>query len=290
MLRDSRLRGFEIEGEIDRLITTLFADDTTVWLAEEDNFRDLEDILKTWCQTSGAKFNVAKTVILPVGSALYRQDVIRNRKINDQDAQLPPEISVATDGTPVRILGAYVGNNLNQVAIWTPTVDKITHKFNKWSRNHPTPEGRRLIVGMVAGGLTQYLTRVQGMHADIEDIIRRKINKFMWDGGTAMINADLMSLDHKKGGRRVLNIKARNESIYLMKLQRYLTTTNRPKWAKVADRLIALNVPKSRDQVDPIIRKNIFLQNWTPRERGTPALPKSIREMLTTAKKHKVSI
>ncbi|KAF9552442.1 hypothetical protein CPC08DRAFT_738163 [Agrocybe pediades] len=211
MLRNSGLRGFEIEGEAQRLITTLFADDTTVWLAEGDDFEDLQDILKKWCSASGAKFNVAKTVMIPVGTEQYRQSVVRERKLYDQGTQLPPDIHIASDGTPVRVLGAFVGNKVDQIAIWTPTVDKITHKLTNWSKNYPTPEGRRLVIGMVVGGLTQYLTRVQGMSAEIENVIRKKINTFMWDGATAMVNADLMSKDHRQGGKRVLNIKARNE-------------------------------------------------------------------------------
>ncbi|KAF9555219.1 hypothetical protein CPC08DRAFT_744281 [Agrocybe pediades] len=229
MLRKSDLAGFTIKGEVEHLITTLFADDTTVWLAENDNFQDLQDILIKWCRTSGAKFNVAKTVVIPVGSELYRRNLLHSRKMSDQGTPLPPEIYIASDGTPVRVLGAYVGNKLDQVAVWTPTIDKITQRLERWSLNHPTQEGRCLVVGMFVGGLTQYLTRVQGMSTEIEEIIRRKITTFMWDGGTPMVNANLMSRDHPEGGRRVLNIKARNEAINLMKLQRYLTTTNRPK-------------------------------------------------------------
>ncbi|KAF9540732.1 hypothetical protein CPC08DRAFT_738777 [Agrocybe pediades] len=219
MLRQSTLRGFTIEGEAERLITTLFADDTTVWLAEDDNFQDLQDILMKWCRTSGAKFNVAKTVLIPVGTELYRRNLIHSRALNVQGEPLPPEINIANDGTPVRVLGAYVGNKLDQVEIWTPIIDKITRKLDRWSMSHPTPEGRRLAVGMVVGGLTQYLTRVQGMSTETENIIRRKVTTFMWDGGTPMINASLMSRDHREGGRRVLDIKARNEAINLMKLK-----------------------------------------------------------------------
>ena len=71
MLRNSTLKGFTIKGEIDRLITTLFADDTTVFLSEEDSFNDLQNILQKWCRASGAKFNVSKTVIIPAGPYEY---------------------------------------------------------------------------------------------------------------------------------------------------------------------------------------------------------------------------
>jgi hypothetical protein len=42
MLRHSELQGLKIPGVKDKLITTLFADDTTVFLSEFDKFTDLE--------------------------------------------------------------------------------------------------------------------------------------------------------------------------------------------------------------------------------------------------------
>jgi len=75
-LRTSALQGLQIEGEHEHLITTLFTDDTTVYLSEHDDFDVLQRILRKWCRVSGAKFNVKKTVVIPVGTPTYRQTVI----------------------------------------------------------------------------------------------------------------------------------------------------------------------------------------------------------------------
>src|SRR5260370_37137574 len=50
-----------------KIILSLFADDATVFLSENDNPKTLFDLLDIWCIASGAKFNKEKTVILPVG-------------------------------------------------------------------------------------------------------------------------------------------------------------------------------------------------------------------------------
>ena len=52
MLQASQLRGFTIPGKADKLIAKLFADDTTVYLSQEDNYNDLTKILKIWCRAS----------------------------------------------------------------------------------------------------------------------------------------------------------------------------------------------------------------------------------------------
>lgn len=76
LLRDSELEEFKTDNETERLITTLFADDTTMYLSDNDNFHDLGNILDKWCRLSGAKFNIKKTVILPVGTPEYQKSVI----------------------------------------------------------------------------------------------------------------------------------------------------------------------------------------------------------------------
>ncbi|KAF9018854.1 hypothetical protein BDZ89DRAFT_918478, partial [Hymenopellis radicata] len=72
MLRDSNLEGYRVQGILDRIITTLFAADTTVFLSKNDKFSDLKKILDTWYAASGAKFNIKKTVIIPIGSIEHR--------------------------------------------------------------------------------------------------------------------------------------------------------------------------------------------------------------------------
>jgi ferredoxin len=87
------------------LITTLFADDTTVFLSEFDNFRDLESILDKWCIACGACFNVSKTEIIPIGDPLYREKVITTRCIYPSQEPLPNGIHIAQDQESVRMLG-----------------------------------------------------------------------------------------------------------------------------------------------------------------------------------------
>ncbi|KAF8897702.1 hypothetical protein BD779DRAFT_1432156, partial [Infundibulicybe gibba] len=292
MLRKSTLEGFRIEGEVTRLITTLFADDTTVYLAEQDSLSELNAILdKCQCEASGAKFNTQKTVILPVGTRQYRERVIDTRKINPNEASIPEAIQIAGEEEPVRILGAYVGNGVNQSGIWVPTLEKIDTTLKQWSKSHPTIEGRRLIVGMEVGGRTQYLTRVQGMPTEVEQKLTKMIRDFIWPDSMPAVNMDILHGKIEMGGRRLLNIKSRNEAIELMKAKTYLQLDNkRSKWPKVADGLIRNSIPDSHRVGDKASQMNMFLQNWSATtQRGRTKLPESLIRMLKTMKKYKVA-
>ncbi|EDR01839.1 uncharacterized protein LACBIDRAFT_332870 [Laccaria bicolor S238N-H82] len=182
MLHESDLEGLHIKGVVERNIATLFADVTTVCLSENDNFSDLQNILQKWCCASGAKFNVQKTEIILMGSHEYRLGVVANRKLNENYPTIPPQIHIAKDGEPVRVLGAFVGNKVDQVNVWVPILEKTDNTLSRWERTCPTPDGRRLIIGMVMGGYTQYLARVQGMPEEVEVLFTKRIRNFMSEG------------------------------------------------------------------------------------------------------------
>ncbi|KDQ22940.1 hypothetical protein PLEOSDRAFT_1015108, partial [Pleurotus ostreatus PC15] len=174
----SGIKGIDVPGTEEKLIANLFADDTTVFLNEEDDFNTLQTILNKWCIAAGAKFNTKKTQILPIGSEEYRGRVIRERKVSQEHHGIPEEMKIVPDGQLTRILGAWIGNKGNQESPWTPVVEKIDEDLERWEKGHPTAEGRKLIIQMVIGGRTQYLARVQGMPKQIEDNLRKRIRKF----------------------------------------------------------------------------------------------------------------
>lgn len=279
MIRKSTLEGFTIQDNLERLITTLFADDTTVYLSEGDDFRTLQEILDKWCLASGAKFNVAKTEIIPIGTKTYRDRFRRN-----QPDGLPPGAKIAHEGEPVRALGAFVGNGIDNLSVWTPTLETTESKTEYWIKSNPSQEGRVHITKMEPGGRTQYRSMVQGMPDNVEKRIGKLIRKIMWNGKPSGVNHETSRLLYEHGGKKVLDIVLRNKAISLMRLMRYLDDPpTRPIWAYLADNLIARDIPKVYAIRDPDVTINIFKQSWrTMKQRGKSKLPLSIQNMIRT--------
>ena len=284
MLRQSALKGYQIPGNEEKLIVNLFADDTTAFLSEEDSFADLEIVLNSWCQASTAKFNVAKTEVIPIGSREFRELVIETRKAGEHHERIPDNVHIVRDGEAIRSLGAWVGNEIDSEGVWTSTLEKIDQRLAQWEKSHPTMEGRRLIVQMIVGGMTQYLTQVQGMPKEIEKRITKRVRKFMWnEKQMSPVNEETLYAPIEVGGRAVLDITSRNEAIAVMWLKSYLSFgPNRPIWASVADALMATKVPTSERNIEVGIRKNVFLQSWKTYS-GNKA-PECLRNLLLTAK------
>jgi hypothetical protein len=169
-LRRSNLKGLEIEGAPECLIATLFADDTLVYQEWRDDFEDLVEILNEWCTASGAKFNINKTEMIPIGKEGYGDVIHETRCVNGEDRTvIPVHIKIAADGKPIRTLRALVGNNVVQVDTWVRTLEKIDVVLDQWELGFPMMEGRQLIILMVVGGMTQNLMKVQGMPKAVEE-------------------------------------------------------------------------------------------------------------------------
>jgi hypothetical protein len=146
--------------------------------------------------------------------------------------EIPPQIHIVKDGEPVRVLGAFVGNGINQVNIWTPILERAESALTRWEKTRPTLEGKRLVVGMVVGGYTQYLTRVQGMPKGVETLFTKKICHFMYGSDKVpLVGLPVLHENIGDGGRKVLDVAVRNHAIELMKVKSYQTLdASRPKW------------------------------------------------------------
>ena len=102
--------------------------------------------------------------------------MILTRKINQNEIfPINNKIKIVQDGNMVRLLGAWIGNKIDNVAPWETIVDKIHRNLGFWKRSGPTMKGRKTIVQAIVGGLTQFLTKAQGMPPHIGMAITRII-------------------------------------------------------------------------------------------------------------------
>jgi exonuclease III len=291
MLRMSdKVKGYSIPGMNSKIVLSLFADDTTVYLGKKDKYRDLKEILDLWCSVSGAKFNTDKTEIIPIGSEAHRAEVVERRALNENDSVFDPGVRIVRDGEAVRSLGSWIGNRTNDNAPWETILEKVGADLDRWNRRHPTWLGKRHVVQWIVGGRTQFLAKAQGMPKNIEKRLEKAMMRFVWnDITTYTVSKAQLSLPLHEGGMNLLDVKVRNQAIELMWLKDYLDfSPKRKTWAFVADLLINTVLPEglNRESI-----QNIFLQKLncpTTGKNGTK-LPGYLVRMIRAAKSHKVS-
>ncbi len=296
MIRQSDLEGFRIPRCDEVLKAVLFADDTTVYLSRQDDFSTLQTVLDTWCSAAKARFNITKTEIIPLGSADFREEMASTYRITGKWGNYPSGVHVAQEGEAVRILGAFFGNGVNQVNVWTLVLNKIVAMrkplmdvIARWRTGHATIHGKRHVAQMIVGGMTQFLTTVQRMPEAILARLKKIIRGYLWDDRhNTPVGMEHLYLPVAQGGLGLIDLEARNEAIDIMWLKSYLDfSTERPTWAYIADELFANHVPKNCMPKQAELRINPFLQKWKPKVNG---LPEELSSMMNVAKKYGVRL
>jgi hypothetical protein len=254
MLQQSeKVQGYSIPGMASKIVLSLFADDTTVYLSKKDKYRDLKEILDLWCSVSGAMFNIDKTEVIPIGSEKHRAEVVENQTLNTNDTRFNEGTRIARDGEAVQSLGLWIGNRTNGSAPWETILEKVSTDLERWNQKHPTWLGKRHVVQWIVGGRTQFLAKAQGMPKHIEKKLEKLMMDFVWnDINTHTVSKAQLSRPLNKGGINLLDIKVRNQAIELMWLKEYLDfSPKRRTWAFVADLLINTVLPEglSRDAI-----------------------------------------
>jgi len=288
---DLNIKGIMVPGIEDAIKITLFADDTNLFLNKDDRLDHIQRTLDKWCEVSGARFNIEKTEIIPLGKRSHRRTVVETRKINALDVNpLPPNVRIAQDGEAVRILGAWIGNDTNDLTPWEPILNTIKTKLDLWTKAHLTLNGKCVVTQAIIGGHTQFLAKAQGMPSHIEDALTKIISNFIWEHETRpRIAMDALRRLIHKGGLNILDIKSRNKAIEIVWLRTYLNfSPSCQKWATVTDHIILAMAPSHSVKK---ARENPFLQTWKAPLKGPRAkcLNEDIKRMLKTARKYKIN-
>ncbi|KAL1945502.1 hypothetical protein VTO73DRAFT_2353 [Trametes versicolor] len=278
-LRQSSLKGISIPGLASRLITTLFADDTTVFLSAADNYADLWIILDGWCRAARARFNASKTELIPIGPKTYRESVSARRTMSPDAVSLPPSLRILREGEATRSLGAWVGSDFEQATPWGAVTETIRGNLERWAKRNPTLQGKRLILNM------------EGMPRTVEDSLTKMMSEFVWDGGKPRVDKCVLADSLSQGGLKLLDLRARNEAINLMWLCSYLDLSpTRPRWAFVAHALLANAIAAVSRSVERNAMVNTFLQTWDVSTRVAAGLPQDLKRMIQAAKKYNVRV
>ena len=287
-LRGSKLEGIRTSNG-KRTIASLFADDTMVFLNENDRVEDLNIILDEFCLASTARFNEKKTEFLPFGPKEYRAQVLEQRKLNENSTySIPANTKIIQNGEAMRTLGCWVGYDINLHPQWNAIIEKQKKILEMWGATRPSTKGKELILKALIISLGQYLMTVNNLPNNKEKEIRKLTSDFIWDYKKPLISWKKTISPREKGGLGMPDIRSRLEAIELTWLKRYLEPEEtRPRWAEIADEIIKEKIPEKPIKVQEINRKSWIFQHWNEKE---STLPADLDRMFRTARKHNLTI
>ena len=283
-IRNSKLKGIKIPGKIHRLIVNLFADDTLVYLHQQDKLEDLREIIDVFCKASTARFNQQKTEYLPVGEKKYRDKVTKERKVGGKIIETTA--SLIKDGQAMRTLGAWVGNNVDPAAQWDNVLESQRKVLKAWRSAHLSYRGKELVLKALAQSKAMFLATVNGMPKDVEEKMTRMFKDFVWDGKPrGLMQWKAAVAPRNKGGLNMPDVKSRLEAIQTMWIKKWLAPEGkRPTWAFIMDEILKKNIAKN-PVIHPEATMNWALQSWHESESKDAKISSGIRNLLKTARK-----
>ena len=287
-IRKSKLEGIKVNEEIDRLIVSLFADDTLVYLKKTDNLNELREIIETFCRASTARFNMEKTEYLPIGSKEYRKSVIESRKFGENEIE--ENVKIVKDGEAMRTLGAWVGNETNANLKWEEILQKQEESINRWEKTNMSLKGKEIILKALIQSKAMFLATVNGMPKHIEIRMKKLFKSFLWDNKKGLMGWNQIISGREQGGLGIPDISARIDAIEIMWIKKWLSPNERkPKWTIILDEILKSNVAKA-PMIDLESRISWIKQSWHESEAKDSKISKQIKDILRVARKYNLTL
>jgi len=188
-IRKSSLEDFKIQGLEEKVLVSLFTDDTLVYMNENDNKKTLEQIIRNFCEASTAKFNNEKSEILLIGTKEYRNNIIKTKTVNKtNNDKLDQAIRIIEDNDSLRILGAHIGNDSETSIQWETILKRQSRILKKWAKTSLLSKGKELILKALIQSRALYLATANEMPKSIAQRMTRQIKSFIWEDKRPLMN------------------------------------------------------------------------------------------------------
>lgn len=178
-----------------------FADDTGCVLTGSSDLVAVEECLKTYTQASGAKVNIEKCELLPLG----------NSSIDDWITEIT---KLPRDAT-VRYLGAPIGNNLDHEEIWQSKAAKLTTHTLMTKQYGISLNGRVNATQTYLISSIRYLLNFLPLPDSMETTLNRICQNFALNKTRSFLSRQTLELAKECGGLSLPNIQTIRESLDL---------------------------------------------------------------------------
>ena len=241
----------------------MFADDTLVYLREEDDLKVLMVVLSLFCYVSNAWFNDKKYEALPVGAPEYRKRLCETWMLNSKQGNcLKEEVKIVGDGEALRTLGAWVGHSIDLTRNWDAIIDQQVSIMDRWAKMNVSLKGKELVLKSLVASHAFFLATVNGILTKVIKAMHKNMSQFLWDGKQGSLNWKEATMPRCKGGLGVPDLFARRDSITIKWIQQWMSEPSIcPVWAYVVDEIMAANVA-SKPMVEQRSRLDWALQSW----------------------------
>ncbi len=194
--QDKSVHGFDIQTKdsICNIKLTQYADDTCLFLRDQDDIKHALRNINIFSQISGLKLNLTKTEGLSLGRNFQM-------KQNSDGIKWPDE--------PIRYLGIFIGHDAKICSTlnWENKIDKIQKLIDSWRTRHLTLQGKILIAKSLLIPKITYSASLLPIPNNLVKEANKMIFKFIW-GNTERIQRRVLINTYENGGLKMTDLES----------------------------------------------------------------------------------
>ena len=225
---DPMIKGISIPGSLDICKISQYADDTNLFVSDENSVRQILILVELYGHLSGAKLNKQKTFGMWLGKWRGRTDQ-------------PFELQWTNNCK--KIYGIFLGHTEGENKTWEKVVTKLEKCVNLYSSRDLSLRGRSIILNVVLCSSIWYVGSLIVMPESILKRLNKLIFNFLWNGKPEAIKRETLYNSFDKGGLNVVDIKSKLESFRILQILSLIKGT-KSKWKYFAVYWIGLHLRK----------------------------------------------
>ena len=269
--KNKDIKGIKIDDT--EYLISQYADDTSIILDGSPECLDATlRLLHKYAEMSGLHMNLDKTKVVWIGKKKYSQDT------------MCVKWGLEWGSSRFTLLGINFSVNLQEMESlnYYPKIKEIENIINIWSRQTLTPVGKITIIKtLIISKLNHlFLTLPTPCNTTLKQLIRT-IYSFIWENKPDKIKREILCLEHKFGGLKMLDIEEYIKGLKLTWVRRLLK--NNTKLKKLIESTENIDIEKLVFLGPPNKCKNPFwkeiFEAWT--EMLNKLKPKNEEEFLT---------
>ena len=225
---DPMIKGIPLPGTVEEVKISQYADDTNLFVRDNNSVRKILILVELFELISGAKLNKQKTFGTWLGKWRGRQDQ-------------PFGLNWSTEVQ--KSYGVYLGSEESENMNWEKVLSKFQKTINLFSRRDLSFKGRSIILHTVICNSIWYVGSLVLMPENVELKLNKMMFSFLWNNKTELINRHTLHNNFKDGGLNVVNIRIKLNAL-LIKHVLKLIKGNESKWTFFARYWIGIQLRK----------------------------------------------
>ncbi|KAL3678974.1 hypothetical protein R1sor_021930 [Riccia sorocarpa] len=238
--REGKLTGLHIKGQ-KTMLHSLFADDSGVMVkAEAENFNELQEAVRIYKRISGAKLNLRKSTIIPLGLSEIPDWLQRTG------------CHIARKGEIIRYLGFPIGWGITEEEQKDFVMGKMKKKLNNWKFRRLSFSGRVVALKHVVRCVPIHLLACLNLQKQTFDDMESICRTYLWGiskTGTSKVPliawAEVQRGKHA-GGLGLADFRTTSKALRLKQIAKMFTHPDED-WIGAAEQLIRSTNSRGRD-------------------------------------------